>query len=66
MTISKLFHTHYHRLNFYIRIIISQRLFYAQRKIAQGKPKRLVVNNVNAKLIQINFAVAKRKFIIKP
>jgi transposase len=34
---------------------------YAQRKIAEGKPKRLIVNNVRSKLIQIIFAVVKSK-----
>ena len=34
---------------------------YAQRKIAEGKPKRVVVNNVRNKLIQIIFAIVKSK-----
>lgn len=34
---------------------------YAQRKIAEGKPRRLVVNNVRSKLIQIIFAVVRSK-----
>jgi transposase len=34
---------------------------YAQRKIAEGKPRRLVVNNIRSKLIQIIFAVVKSK-----
>jgi hypothetical protein len=34
---------------------------YAHRKIAEGKPKRVVVNNVRSKLIQIIFAVVRSK-----
>jgi transposase len=34
---------------------------YARRKIAEGKPKRLVINNVRSKLIHIIFAIVKSK-----
>ena len=34
---------------------------YAQRKIAEGKPKRVVMNNIRSKLIQIIFAVVRSK-----
>jgi len=34
---------------------------YAQRKIAEGKPKRVIINNVRNKLIQIIFAIVKSK-----
>ena len=34
---------------------------YAHRKLAEGKPKRVVINNVRSKLIQIIFAIVKSK-----
>ena len=34
---------------------------YAQRKTNEGKPKRVVINNVRNKLIQIIFAIVKSK-----
>jgi transposase len=34
---------------------------YARRKIAEGKPKRVVINNVRSKLIHVIFAIVKSK-----